>query len=266
MYSTRTRIPAILSMALGCLLATGPAWAEPLGEALRSATETNKVAAVSQGKIDKISDQTDSLLDEYRALLERIDTLRVYNKQLEALLASQQRELASLKRQIDDVTVIEREIMPLMLSMIDGLDAFVQLDVPFLEDERHERVVFLRELMDRADVTVAEKYRRLLEAFQIENEYGRTIEAYRGSLESEGTSREVEYLRIGRVALIYQTRDGQEAAAWDASSDSWVELGGEYRNPIRQGLRIARKQAAPNLLRLPIPAPQPAAAGTEAAE
>jgi hypothetical protein len=105
---------------------------------------------------------------------------------------------------------------------------------------------------------VAEKYRRLLEAWQIENEYGRTIEEYSGEMQVGGTTRIVDFLRIGRVALIYQTRDGELSGAWDQKQQSWVDLGDEYRAEIRAGLRMARKQAAPDLLRLPIPAPQKA--------
>ena len=54
-------------------------------------------------------------------------------------------------------------------------------------------------LMDRANVSVAEKYRRLLEAYQIELEYGRTIEAYEGSFASDNGERSVTFLRVGRA-------------------------------------------------------------------
>ncbi len=111
----------------------------------------------------------------------------------------------------------------------------------------------LRELMGRADVTNAEKYRRILEAYQIENDYGRTIEAYRGTL---ADGRTVDFLRVGRIALIYQTLDADEAAVWDQAARQWVALDSSYRTAIKQGLRIARKQAAPDMIRLPLPAAQ----------
>jgi hypothetical protein len=111
-------------------------------------------------------------------------------------------------------------------------------------------------MLERQDVTVAEKFRRVMEAYQIENEYGRTIEEYKGSLEVDGLLREVDFLRIGRVALMYQTSDGQRQGVWDQDAGEWVALGGEYRNRIRQGFRVARRQIAPELLILPIPAPE----------
>ena len=105
-------------------------------------------------------------------------------------------------------------------------------------------------------MTVAEKFRRLLEAYEIENDYGRTIEAYKGSLELDGAVREVDFLRIGRTALLYQTVDSEIFGMWDKTNREWVPLSAEYRNQIRAGIKMARKQVAPNLLILPIAAPE----------
>jgi len=138
--------------------------------------------------------------------------------------------------------------------MIDALAKFIELDVPFLQKERNERVAKLRKIMNRADVTESEKYRRLMEAYQIENEYGRTIEAYRDEIELQNKMTTVDFLRVGRVVLLYQTLDGQQAGMWDQQTRKWKTLPREYLASIPKALRIARKQAAPDLIRLPIPA------------
>lgn len=244
-----------LAMAIVFSVLTGQASAQ-LDEVLSTEIRSNEEAAGSQRRIDRISDETEALLFEFRAASERSDSLRVYNRQLAGLVQSQETEAGALQKQIDSVTIIEREILPLMLRMVESLDQFVALDVPFLEKERRDRVDFVRSLMERSDASVAEKYRRLLEAWQIENEYGRTIEEYSGEMEIAGTTRIVDFLRIGRVALIYQTRDAEFSGAWDQNERSWLDLGDEYNAEIRIGLRMARKQAAPDLLRLPILAPQ----------
>ena len=96
-----------------------------------------------------------------------------------------------------------------MLRMIAGLEEFVALDVPFLLQERSDRINNLKAMMDRADVAVSEKFRRVLEAYQVEVDYGRTIESYAGNAEFDGQNQQVNYLRIGRVALVYQSRDKQ---------------------------------------------------------
>ncbi len=213
-------------------------------------------AQASQDVIDGIVDDTRETIDEYRAIVKEIEGLIVYNTLLDRQIADQNRELSDLRTSIDSVTEIERQVLPLLTRMIDGLERFVALDVPFLFEERNERVVALRQLLERADVTSAEKFRVVMEAWQIENDYGRTIFAYTDELEIDGDIREVDFLQIGRVALVYQTPDGVNTGVWDQATRTWVPLGREYRNSIRQGLRLARNQVGPSLLLVPIAAPE----------
>ena len=215
-----------------------------------------QLAQASQNVIDGIVEETRDTVEEYRAVMKEVDGLIVYNTLLDRQIADQEQELSNLATSIDSVTEIERQILPLLTRMIDGLDRFVALDVPFLAEERRERVVGLRDLLGRADVTAAEKFRVVMEAWQIENDYGRTIFAYTGELEIGGTNREVDFLQVGRVSLVYQTPDGVNSGVWDQSNRQWVVLGNEYRNSIRQGLRLARNQISPDLLLLPIAAPE----------
>jgi len=142
-----------------------------------------------------------------------------------------------------------------MLRMVDAIEKFVELDVPFLIKERTERIEGLRTMMGRADVTTPEKFRQIMEAYQIENEYGRTIEAYRDTLTIDGKETIVDLLRFGRIALVYQSLDETLSGRWDQAQRAWIPLDSSHRSSIRQGLRIARKQAAPDLVRLPLPAP-----------
>jgi len=217
-------------------------------------SQTNDESAGAQKRIDGLSDETDKLLSRYRTALKQIDSTRIYNSQMRELIASQEAELESLQAQLDQVEVVGRSVMPLMLKMIDAFESLIELDLPFLLDERNERLASLRALMKRADVTSAEKYRRIMEAYQIENEYGRTIEAYRSTMDIAGREATVDFLRFGRIALVYQTPDGTEAGVWNRETKAWEPLDPRYRGSIRDGLRIARKQSAPDLIRLPLPA------------
>jgi TolA-binding protein len=214
--------------------------------------EANTELSESQERIEELSDDTDDLFTQYQSALRLNESLRTYNRQLASLLVAQESERRSLEEQTDQVELVSREVTPLMLRMIDALDSFVGLDVPFLEQERGDRIIDLRKLMHRADVSEAEKYRRLMEAYQIETEYGRTIEAYRSILEKGDKELTVNFLRVGRIALVYQSLDESEAGVWNQDSRSWESLDGSYRTAIRQGLRIARRQAAPDLILLPL--------------
>ena len=230
---------------------------ETLNAILKVGEDKNVAAAKSQVKIDKLADQTRGLLQDYKTVSKQIDGLKVYNARLQKQIDNQMRRISDIELSISQVTVIQRQMTPLVIRMIDGLEQFVELDVPFHMDERRQRIAFLRNNLDRSDVSVAEKFRQVLEAYKIESEYGRKIDAYKGSVEIGGTERDVNFFRVGRIALLYQTTDTEVSGAWDQASRSWVELdSGEYRNAIMKGLRIARKEASIDVLALPIAAPE----------
>ncbi len=227
--------------------------AEALTQSIQVEISTNNAAIQSQGKIDGLSDKTHKMLDQYRSAIHQRENLKTYNNYLKELLKSQQLEKESLQQQLQDIETTQHEIVPLILRMRESLEQFVQLDIPFLASERQQRIAGLKEMMVRADVSSAEKYRRILEAFQIENDYGKTIEAYRAELELNGVVSSVDFLRLGRVALYYQRLDGSESGYWSREQKKWIVLPSDFRNAIRQGLRIARKETAPDLLVLPVP-------------
>lgn len=228
--------------------------ASPLEEIVETRAAGNVEAAGSQKRIDEISDETDDLTNQYRTLLKQIDSIDLYNGQMRNLIDSQETELASLADQVSRVQGVGRSVTPLMARMVDAIDKFVELDVPFLIEERRKRVADLRNLMNRADVSNAEKFRQIMEAYQIENEFGRTIEAYRASLDIDGKETTVDFLRFGRIALVYQSLDESMQGRWDQQNRKWEPLDSSFRSPLRAGLRIARKQSAPDLIRLPLAA------------
>lgn len=210
----------------------------------------------AQKQVDSVADQTEKIINDYRSVTKVVDGLRVYNALLQTQLDNQESEMDAIQESISNVALIERQIVPLMTRMVDSLESFIQLDTPFLMKERTARIDRLRDAMERSDVSAAEKLRVVLEAYQIENDYGRTIEAYKGSTEINGNQLEVDFLRIGRVALLYQTVGGAHTGSWDASSRAFIELPpAPYQAQVAQGLKVARKQVAPDLLVVPVAAP-----------
>lgn len=242
------------AMLLAGAVITSPVIAQDddLKPVVDEAAKINESAAESQKKINNISDQIDSKLQQFKTLNKEIDGLNVYNNQLMKQIRNQEQEMADLNAAIDEVSVVERQITPLMIRMIDGLEQFVELDVPFLPEERANRIADLRATMDRADVAPSEKFRRVMEAYQVEMDYGRTMEAYSGLHTIDGQERDVEFLRLGRTALIYQTRDASRQGVWNKQTRQWQELDSGYRTQITKGLRMAKKQLAPDMLSLPV--------------
>lgn len=217
---------------------------------ISSAAKLTDNAEASQQRIDKLSDATRELFGEFQLESRRLEDLQVYNAQLSRQIENQEAKKLEIEQSLKDIAILERQIAPLLLRMIKGLEQFIELDIPFLLEERKERIAFLYSAMERADVSMSEKIRQLIEAFSIEQEFGNTIETYKGTL-SFGEPKEVEFLRIGRVALIYQTLDGKYVGAWNSHTKSFDPLDDIYRRDIRKGLKMAKKQIAPDLLKLP---------------
>ena len=199
----------------------------------------------------------DVTVENYDRVLQETAGLEVYNELVQRQIEAQQTEIQNYQGALQDVPDLERQVPPLLIRMVQGLAEFVANDIPFLAEERAERVAELQLIVERSDVTDAEKLRRILEAWQIESEYGGAYTTYRDDLNIDGTDRQVDFLQVGRIGLIYQTTDEEAiTGAWDIQNRSWVTLGSEYRNSVRQALQMAQNQIAPELVLLPIPAPE----------
>ncbi|MEC7275219.1 MAG: DUF3450 domain-containing protein [Bdellovibrionota bacterium] len=244
-------IPFLMIISVASYSATG----DVAKKVVKEDQVTLKMAQASQKKIDAVSDKTQELLQKYRQTLKQIENAKVYNAQLREIIKTQEEEKVSIKNQIENLKDTAKGIVPLMVDMVKNIKTFVELDMPFLPKERAKRVADLDKLLTRADVSTSEKFRRILEAYQVESEYGRTIESYRDVFTKDGKEMTVDYLQVGRVALIYQTLDGKETGAWDHNNKKWIELGSEYKKSIQEGIKMAKKQIAPQLVKLPIPAP-----------
>ncbi len=218
------------------------------------------LAADSQKRIDRIAQETDDLTREFRAQNKLIDDLRVYNAQMQKQVDAQMGVVAELDKSIEKVTVIERQIQPLIFKMLDALDQFVGFDKPFKLDDRKKNIDFVRANQERADISVSEKFRQVLEAYKIESSYSGTIDSYDSSedVDNNGQKRDVKILRVGRVSLMYQTTDGQQSGYWDVASKSWTTLDSSYNAGVLKGLRIARDQASKDIMLVKVQAPEAA--------
>jgi len=243
---------ASMFLMVGALSVSAYAQDKQLSQVVKAGEQINQSAAKSQHRVDNLNDKVQSKLQKFKAVNKEIDGLNVYNQQMQAQINNQLTELSQIAKSMTQVSVMERQISPLMARMITSLEDFVSLDIPFLPKERSQRLASLKTMMARADIAVSEKFRRVLEAYQVEVDYGRTIEAYSGLLTVDGTERDVDFLRIGRVSFIYQTRDGSKLGLWDKKLKSWQKLPQSYRLAVNKGLRIARKQLAPDLIMVPL--------------
>jgi chromosome segregation ATPase len=249
---------ALLLASLASVIATAALSAPPNPEKVNTIvgeqTRIEQAAQTSQQKINQLDDEAQKLVGQYRQTVAETESIKAYNQQLAMQVKSQLDEMDSMQKQLAEIERTSREVLPMMQKMVDTLEQFVALDLPFLPEERKTRVATLKDMMGRADVTISEKYRRITEAYSIEMEYGRTIEAYEGKLGDGDKAKTVEFLRTGRIALMYQTLDGKETGYWDADGKKWVE-DSDYRDAVKKGLKVAKKQGAPDLMIVPVHAP-----------
>jgi seryl-tRNA synthetase len=235
---------------LGSSIAAEP---EKVKAAISEQVRTEQAAVASQKKVQQLDDETSKAVSDYRQMIAEAQSLKAYNEQMTGQVASQQEQISDMTKQLDEIQTTSHEVLPLMNKMLATLVQYVGLDLPFLPEERKNRISLLQDMMSRADVSTSEKYRRLVEAYQIEVEYGRTIEVYQGKV----NERTVDILRVGRVALMYQTLDARETGYWDTTKKQWIE-DKSYRDAMTSGLKVAKKQAAPNFLEVSLPAPKEA--------
>lgn len=234
----------------------GLAFAQDAGDAVSATERQRQSDAASQRKVDQLDDAARQALQEYRSAVWETQQLDVYADQLQTLVDRQATELDSLNAQLREVALTEREIMPLMLRMVDALERFIALDLPFLVEERRERVGKLRNLLGDPSESVADRYQQILEAYSVESDYGRGIGHERKQIDG----RVHDVLRIGRVALYALSLDGSSALRWDRADEAWQAMPDHYARTVRQALRVSRETIAPELFLLPVRAPEPSSA------
>ena len=211
--------------------------------------ENQILSANSQEKIDQTERQTDKIVNEYKVVSKQVEGLKLYNAQKRIQIQAQLDLMDKLDEQLVQVVVMQRQIPPLAQKMLDTLETFIKLDTPFRSEERRTRVDLVRSSLAKPKVTASEQVRQVLEAYNIEAEYGRKIDTYEDKL-ADGTV--VNILVIGRIGMFYQTKDERTSGRWDNETGTWEELSGSYTKPIRDGIRMAKKLAPTDMLLMPV--------------
>ena len=243
---------ALAATALGVHAATAPGKVQ---NAVAAQEQLDKSAAAAQKKIDKTTTGTQDMLNQYLQVTQSTDESRIYDDQLQQIIQAQTDEMSSLNTQMSQVGDVEKGLPPLMLQMADSLTQFVKLDIPYRQDERLAKMQQLHALLINPSVAVTDKFQKLIQAYKDEIAAGKTVEAYRGELADEGKTLTVNFLRVGHLLLAYQTLDRSVTGYWDKQANKWV-TDNNYRNAVAQAIAVTNKQAPPDLMELPVSAPE----------
>lgn len=252
-HPIRLTHPIRLALCAFILIYSSFSSSENTEDIIQSGQQRLQENQAAQNKVNQVAEQTRSLLEEYHSLLKVVADMEIYNKIVSKQIANQEAEMARLHKSLADAAVIERQILPLLIRMLDTLETWIQLDLPFLAEERKQRIATLRRVIEASELTNAEKTRRVFEAFQIENDFGKTIESYKGKLDLADRTFDVDYLRIGRVALLYRIVGSGEYGYWSQEEKSWLPIESMlYKRNIDKGIKISRQEMAPELITVPL--------------
>ena len=246
------RLSTFPLIVVATLLGSSLAFADQIQPLLDVGEQRQNSEQVSQTKIDSMDDDTSLIINEFKTVSKQIEGLRVYNAQMRKQIERQEERLKEIDKTMKEAQVMQRQIPPFTRRMLAGIEKSIELDMPFHLAERKERISFAKAAIDNPTVSPAEGLRQVLETFNVEMEYGRKLDSYKDTIEIEGQQREVNVLRVGRLALVYQSSDRSLTGAWDNKKQEWVPLDNSYRNPTRKGLRIANRLATVDMLELPI--------------
>lgn len=220
-------------------------------EAIKIEASSANAAANRQSYIDNMDSEIITLIGDIQFLSQQLDLTNIYNRQMQELINSQNNEITSINEQMVELDNTNRGILPKLEEMVLTLESIIQNDIPFLLDERFARIQDLKNILLQSNISTSEKFRRVFEAYQIENEYGRTIESYRDEIGVDGIKYNVEIFRLGRVGLYARTSDGRYNAMFSKKQNQWIKQRG-IDNELVIALKIARKELPPSLLKLPV--------------
>ena len=253
------KVALLGSVALMALGAT-PASAQ-FKAALNTAEQTVADGAKSQQRVEDLDDQASALLGEYRAKVKELELLQRYNVSRERQVQNQLDDIAGYRQDLENVEGVKRAVTPLMEEMIVQLERVIEADTPFLMGDRTARLNRLKAVMEDSSQNEASRYGLILEAFQIELDYGRSLGVYSDTVDVDGEELAVDFLRIGRLALIYKTPDDAILRIYNTSTGQFEDLDKSFLAEVRRTMRIADGKAAPDLLTIPVTAPVDMTAG-----
>lgn len=225
---------------------------EIVDNTINLSVESSNLSVDAQEKIEELDEISKKLYFDYKDTLNEYKALKSYDDQLSKIIDAQFAEIANINNQIDSLDDINIDILPLLKTMTDTLRKVINIDIPFLKEPRIDRVNNLDELLLRADITTAEKFRKVFEAYQIEANFGKTIENYPGYIVLNGSEVAVDFFRLGRLGLYYRTPNGKETGFWNLNTNDWSHEGSSLDDDIKVALDISNRQSPPNFITLPL--------------
>jgi hypothetical protein len=196
---------------------------------------------------------------EKEKLVARFEQLRHRQSQMQSRVAHLRQQIDATKKRVDvkkkqlaDIEQIAGQINPFLEWLVTALKARIADDLPFLTAERKQRVHRLEQLLADPEVPVSEKYRKMMEALQVEAEYGFTIETYQETVTLDGQTLLADIFRLGRLGLFCLSLDERVGGFYNPAVGAWQPISPAHKQALRIAIDIAAKRQPVKLLTLPL--------------
>ena len=233
----------------GSWAGTEPGQAEKV---TKKVSKTMDIRLHTQKKEDAWAGEKAKLMASYRSLKANKEHLEKVKLKIEKTLIAQKALVEETERKIKEAARIREELQTYLESVVTRIEESIKKDLPFLPKERSVRLALIKQTLDRPDKTGAEKYRRVMEALQVETGYGNTVEVYQETIEFVDRKTLMDILRVGRLSLFCQIPDGTVVGHYDPETEKWVSLPSKYRRDINKAVEMARRERTIELVKLPI--------------
>ena len=215
----------------------------------------------------------------YSDLLQAIAEQKITLAQQQLYVSQQDVEISSLNSQIDGLDDWKAEITPMLGKMTTGIAGQINSDYPFEMERRLPRLQSLENTLNDPATAIGDKYRKALNVYKLEVNYGQSMEAKKGNHPLNPTIRvgddrwvkdedgeitinkktnlreeifDGSYLRYGRLAYVYLQADSSQALRYDLDAKEWTDLPKKHIADIRRAVKIASGEAAPNVVKVPL--------------
>lgn len=224
-------------------------------EVHKKVSNTISAEAKVQEKADEWNWRKQPIIDEIRDLKIHTTWLKYRQEKNRIYIKEAKENISILEEKKAELNKLRENLEPHLEIVIDRLDAFIGQDIPFFPKERQDRIDSLRTSMNKYNIPLSEKLRRVFEAgLQIEaNDYGRMIAPWEDqTLNLKGANTEVTILCLGRIGMIYLSHDQKHVGRWNQKTEQWEALPEDLIRDVRKALDMAQRKRGAEIVELPI--------------
>lgn len=248
---------AVLAAAALAVLIASSARTQDAAQLSDTVKKTVETHQQTQKKQQEWANEQADLTARLKAARAQVDFFEKKKALEEKEVAALDQGVAELERRMVESVRLNESLIDTLNAVTTRLETFVEGDLPFLLTERRARIAGVKDALARPDYTGAEKLRRVLEALQVEANYGNVAEVYQEKIVVNEEEIHADMVRVGRVSVYWLTPDGERVGEFDRAQNKWVELDHKHVRAINETREMALRLRSVEVVSLPLGRIQP---------